>query len=277
MDLYPDAMYAHGMARKTGWGYRFLRGLTRFQFSGAGTVLSLGPMMATHVGAYAKKDGAGSMGWVPLWSDPDIFPWPRDQSNPLRAERLWGESEMVLLYSGNMGLGHRFTEFLEASRRLGSSGPRWVFSGGGKRRAEIETFARTNPEARIEFLNYVRPNLLRAHLGAGDVHLASLDSAWQGLIVPSKIQASFAAARPVLFVGGRQCETAVWIEESGGGWIVDEDDLDGLLTAIEQAQDPQERLRRGAAAFEFARQYFQMSENCQEIVLRLENGAFSRF
>src|SRR5208283_5262655 len=106
---------------------------------------------------------------------------------------------------------------------------------------------------------------LSEHLGSADVHLASLDSAWQGLMVPSKLQGSFAAARPVIFVGGRQCETAAWIQESGGGWIVDQDDLDGLLKAIEQALNPDERQRRGQAALEFARMNFQMSENCARI------------
>jgi glycosyltransferase involved in cell wall biosynthesis len=211
--------------------------------------------------------------WVPLWSDPELAPWDENRTNPLRAERGWGGKDVVFLYSGNMGLGHRFGEFLEAAKRLGRAGPRWVFSGGGKRRSEIETFARSNPEARIEFLDYVPQSRLQAHLCAADVHLASLDSAWQGLIVPSKIQASFAAARPVLFVGGRQCETAAWIQESGGGWVVDQDDLDGLLKAIEQALNPDERQRRGQAALAFARKNFQMSENCVRIAQLLEGGS----
>ena len=170
-----------------------------------------------------------------------------------------------------MGLGHRFTEFLEAAKQLGSSGPRWVFSGGGKRRREIETFARTHPAARIEFFDYVPQNRLREHLCAADVHIASLDSAWQGLIVPSKIQASFAVARPVLFVGGRECETAAWILESGGGWIVEPQDSDGRAKAIAQALDLGERQRRGQAALGFARKHFRMSENCTQIAELLED------
>ena len=51
--------------------------------------------------------------------------------------RAWADKDVVFLYSGNMGLGHRFTEFLTAARQLGPAGPRWVFSGGGKRRSEV--------------------------------------------------------------------------------------------------------------------------------------------
>lgn len=273
MDLYPDVMFAHKMARNDGLVFRFLQKLTRFQLRGAEAVIALGQTMAERVAIYAENGGqAMTVTGIPLWSDPELSPWPANETNPLRAERGWDARDVIFLYSGNMGLGHRFTEFLEAARRFGSSGPRWVFSGGGKRRLEIETFAKSHPAARIEFLDYVSQSRLRAHLCAADVHLASLDSAWQGLIVPSKIQASFAAARPVLFVGGRDCETAAWIQESGGGWIVDQDDLDGLLKAIEQALNPNERQRRGQAALDFARKHFRMSENCARIAQLLEGG-----
>jgi glycosyltransferase involved in cell wall biosynthesis len=278
MDLYPDVLFAHKMAREDGLAFRLLRKLTRFQFRGAKAVLSLGPQMAEKVAIYADSESRMMpVAGIPLWSDPELTPWPMNTTNLLRVERGWDANDVVFLYSGNMGLGHRFGEFLEAARQLGPSGPRWVFSGGGKRRREIETFAKTHPAARIEFLGYVPQDRLREHLGSADVHLASLDSAWQGLIVPSKVQASFAAARPVLFVGGRQCETAAWIQESAGGWIVDQDDLNGLLEAINQALASGERQRRGQAALKFAQKNFKMSENCTHIASLLEGGVENPF
>ena len=271
MDLYPDVMFAHRAELEDGFTSRLLRNLTRFQLQGAEAVISLGSKMAEKVSAYTGKGAAElSVTGIPLWSDPELTPWPANETNPLRGERGWGAGEVVLLYSGNMGVGHRFTEFMEAARQLGSHGPRWVFSGGGKRRKEVETFAASHAEARIEFLGYVPQSQLRAHLCAADVHLASLDAEWQGLMVPSKIQASFAVGRPVLFVGGRQCETAAWIQESGGGWVVDQNDSVGLLKAIRQAMNPEERRRRGEAASAYARENFQMSKNCAQIAQLLE-------
>jgi colanic acid biosynthesis glycosyl transferase WcaI len=273
MDLYPDVMFAHGMAKKDGLMLRCLRRLNRFQLKGAGPILTLGPRMAEKAQVYARNgSAASSVTWVPLWSDPELAPWPEAELNPLRAERGWAAGEVVFLYSGNMGLGHRFNEFLEAARRLGPAGPRWVFSGGGKRRAEVEAFAKAHPEARLELLGYVPHARLRAHLASADVHLASLDSAWAGLIVPSKLQASFAIGRPVICVGGGGSETAGWIKESGGGWVVAEDDLDGLMKAVTASLDPAERRRRGEAAREFARNEFQMPVNCARIAELLERG-----
>lgn len=283
MDLYPDVMFAHGMASKTGILFRILQRLTRYQLRGSEFVLALGPMMAEKVYRYQVGDKCSSASAivdrrtltysVPLWSNSDLAPWPDHQNNPLRSERGWKVGEPVFLYSGNMGLGHRFGEFLEAAKRLGTSGPRWVFAGGGKRRAEIEAFARANPEARIEFYDYAPHSQLRAHLCAADVHLASLDSAWQGLMVPSKLQGSFAVGRPVLYVGGRDCETAAWIIESGGGWVVPENDIESLMATIKLASDPSEFRARGSAAQRFAKSHFSKTSNCERIAQLLEQGS----
>ncbi len=279
MDLYPDVMRAQGMAKKSGFIFRVLQKLTRSQLKGSKFDLALGPAMAERIEGYQwQKSRRSSVNcqpktfWTPLWSKSNLVPWPDLEPNPLRAERGWKEDEVVFLYSGNMGLGHRFGEFLEAAKRLGSKGPRWVFAGGGKRRAEVEAFGKANPELHLEFLDYVPDPQLQAHLCAADVHLASLDSAWQGLMVPSKLQGSFAVGRAVLYVGGTNCEIASWIIESGGGWVVPENNIDALLAAIKQASDPAQFQARGRAALRFAHAHFQKSINCAQIAEWVESN-----
>jgi colanic acid biosynthesis glycosyl transferase WcaI len=270
MDLYPDVMFAHGMMRKDGIFSRFLRKLTEWQFKGADHIFTLGPKMAERISAYCQGRDA-AICWIPLWSNSEPVAWPENEPNPLRASRGWASDEVIFLYSGNMGLGHRFSEFLQAAKQLSHSKLRWIFAGDGKRRAEIEAFAKSNPDVRIQFLEGVPYAQLRAHLCSADVHLASMDSAWQGTMVPSKLQGSFSVGRPVLYVGGRDCETALWIQESGGGWVAGENDLDGLLRAIKQAMNPDERRRCGQAALEFARGHFLKAVSCGRFIELLEN------
>ncbi len=265
MDLYPDVMASHGMTSNKSLLYRFLQQMTKAQLRNAKLVLALGPRMAERVSLYAP-----AVQWAPLWSDPSLGPAAPEAVDALRAERRWANRETIFLYSGNMGLGHRFGEFLAAAAHLGSSGPRWVFSGGGKRRSEVESFAKSHPGANIEMLGYVPAAKLRAHLCSADVHLVSLDANWQGTIVPSKLQGSFAVGRPVLYVGGTKCETAEWIMQSGGGWVVEQNDEVALLEAVKQASDRAECARRGEAALNFARARFHMNATCDMIANMLE-------
>jgi glycosyltransferase involved in cell wall biosynthesis len=172
-----------------------------------------------------------------------------------------------------MGLGHRLGEFLWAASELGDRGPMWAFVGGGQRRSEVETFAAAHPSTRVQVLPYVPQEDVTASLAAADVHLVSLRSAWQGLIVPSKLQTAFTLGRPVIFVGPRENEVADWVLASGGGWVVDEDDVRGLLKAVASASDPAERARRGVLARAFARQYFDRETNTARIADLLESAA----
>jgi glycosyltransferase involved in cell wall biosynthesis len=273
MDLYPEVMAAHGMVKHDGWSFRRLQALSRRQFAGAALVVALGPRMSNRLSSYLAPEFGARLQWVNLWGDSCVAPCPEGQANPVRDVRGWRDDELILLYSGNMGLPHRFQEFLAASVRLGANGPRWAFAGGGRRRGEIEEFARKNPSARIEILPYAPRSELRGSLCAADVHLASLDSAWQGLVVPSKVQSSFAAGKPVIFVGQEDNEIADWLKESGGGWRVPENDVERLLAAIDEARDPEIRNQRGKAALEYAQKHFNAATQCAAIAQMIENAA----
>jgi glycosyltransferase involved in cell wall biosynthesis len=271
MDVYPEVLAAHGWIARGGPAFRSLAALARLELAGASLVLGLGPVQSARVAAHAGRE----VPWVPLWS-PLAGPASADAVARTRAERGWTGDELVLLYSGNIGRGHAVAEFLDAARRLGSTGPRWAFCGGGARAAEVADFARAHPQARVQSLPYVGQDRLAESLGAGDVHLIGVRNGWQGLIVPSKLQAAFAAARPVILVGPADGDVAGWLDESGGGWRVDEGDVDGLLGAVEQARDPQARARRGQAALDYARSRFDRDRNTARIAEMIERCARGR-
>lgn len=261
MDLYPDVLAAHGTCACTesSLGYRLLAALARRQWAGASLVLALGPVMESRLRRHLPPSTASA--WVPLWGDAGLEAAIDETVRP-------PGGPLVLLYAGNLGLGHRCQEFLGAAAT--SAHTRWLFSGGGARRGEVAAFVRANPQAPVELSGYVPLARLREHLCAADVHLASLDPAWQGCMVPSKLPSSFRVGRPVIFVGGADNEIAMWIRESGGGWVVACDDPAGLRAAVEQARDPAERARRGQAAAAFARTHFDRRRNCQRLAGLIE-------
>lgn len=273
MDLYPDVMEAHGMLRKGGMLHRLLGALTRWGFGGhrCACVLSLGPDMSRRVQHYLEEGKESE--WVPLWSNsaPDV---PAEEDvHGLRSARGWRDDELVVMYSGNMGLGHLFDEILAVAEHdsaqrgedAGGSHRRFVFYGGGKRRVEIERFLEKYPDASVELHGYVQGRDLRAHLASADVHLVSLRPEWDGTMVPSKLQGVFAVSRPVIFIGSPDSSIGQWVAESGGGWVVDPGDEEALQTAIQEACAPQERARRGQLAGEYGMGYFDSTRNAGQV------------
>ncbi len=174
MDLYPDVLAAHASLKSGGVVYRALQALTRRQLKGAKLVLALGPRMCARVSPYVS--GKTRLESAPLWGMSGASSEDGSQTQALREQRGWPGDRCVLLYSGNMGLGHRPEEFLTAAGRLGAEGPLWAFAGGGRRLGEVTTFASANPAAQVQVLPYVRQPELVASLAAADVHLVSLRS-----------------------------------------------------------------------------------------------------
>jgi hypothetical protein len=143
---------------------------------------------------------------------------------------------------------------------------RFVFYGGGARKAEVEQFVREHPQCPVEVHDYAPADRLGAHLRSADVHLASLDAAWTGTMVPSKLQGIFQAGRPVVFIGSAASSIGRWVLESGGGWVVPPGDVAGLLAALDEARDPDARASRGRAARAFAVRNFDKATNVARII-----------
>jgi len=269
MDLYPDVMSAHGLLQAQSLSYRMLSRLARFGFGGSrcAEVITLGPDMEKLTSRYTP--GEVALSWIPLWGTESADECDADADEHARALRLkrgWSEGETIVMYSGNMGLGHRFGEILTAAAEFHrGAGIRFVFFGEGKRRKEIEEFIALHPEAPIELHGYVARDELAGHLRSADVHLASLEPAWDGTMVPSKLQGIFAAGRPVIFIGSNASSIGTWVRESGGGWVVEPGDSQAMKAALEHAMDPGECGFRGAFAKAFSAHHFDKRRNSREV------------
>lgn len=281
MDLYPDVINAHGILKKENTIYKLLSFINKKIFMHSNTILALGPSMINRIEAYIERPGEKiivqqskvnifdtfekntygglNLEWVPLWGDSDLKNLTEYEKQILRSKYGWNSDTLVLMHAGNIGLGVGLDEFMKAADRLGKEGPVWAFFGGGTRWSKVQQFKQEHKDARIELHDYAPKSILCA----ADVHLVSLVSSWTGVGVPSKLQNIFSIGKPVIFVGSMESEMALWIMESGGGWVVKEGDVEGLLSAIGEAKKSNELIRRGQAAREYAKKYFDQKNNCE--------------
>jgi glycosyltransferase involved in cell wall biosynthesis len=270
MDLYPEALAAHGWLHPWNPLKPVLKALARAERSRASTVVALGPDMAEMLSA----SGARRVETLPVWSTLEISPAREAEARALRRARGWAAGDVVLLYSGNMGRAHRAEEFAALAEALRGRSPRgrFVFSGGGPQRKEWER----KWGGLFEFMPAVAGNSCAAHLLAADVHLVSQQPAWTGVVVPSKFPAACALGKPVVFAGPPHSAVGRWLEEADAGWLLPPDDAAGLEKAAGAILDANLRVAKGANALRLFRQRFAPAANCGKVADLIEQAAKER-
>jgi glycosyltransferase involved in cell wall biosynthesis len=158
---------------------------------------------------------------------------------------------MLVMYSGNFGLGHDVETFLQAALELRKDDRiRFAFVGGGKKKEQVERFVHEHQLEDTCILEPFQPReQLDELLSAGDLHLASLLEGIEGIMVPSKLFGILAVGRPALFIGSDQSEIARVISENDCGGTIREGDSKELIRSIlHYANDPEERKAAGERA-----------------------------
>ena len=150
---------------------------------------------------------------------------------------------MLLLYSGNWGVAHDYSTFLEAYRqhhREGSGRVVLWLNAVGAAVERIEAFLRD------ERLPYLRTALvpleqLASLLVTPDAHLITLSDAFVGYVLPSKVHGCIASNKPILFVGSDRSDVHRLCLDSAAGYErVSVGDVAGCIAALEDLAKDEE-------------------------------------
>lgn len=230
MDLYPDVAIQCGILRKESAGARALEWLNRTCLRRASRVVVLGRCMRDRI--EAKGLSAERLVLIRPWAEPGQPARPRNAPNRFRDE--WGAGgRRVIMYSGNFGLGHDFETIVDGIARLRGDG-RFLFAlvGGGNRKGWVIETLRARGVDNVVDLPYQPREALGELLSAADIHLVSLASGMEGIMVPSKFFGVAAAGRPVVYVGSPTGEIARCITEAGCGKVVAPGDAESFRDAL---------------------------------------------
>ena len=274
-DLYPDVAVALGSLPQTGVLIDLLRRRSVQGLLECDEVLSLGDCMAKVLigkGIHQEKISV-----LPPWADGTKLRPLEPEENGFRQELGLSREDFVVMYSGNMGVGHPFESILEAARRLRKDRKIiLVFIGDGAKKSQIEAFRQHYALERFMLLPYQPKERLREMLAAGDVHLISLDARVQGLIVPSKLAGILAVGRPVIFVGDANNSVAAAILKGSCGFVVPEgapERLQEMISAL--ASDPELRRKMGKKARRLFEREYNRSIVVPQISAKLGNNPLS--
>lgn len=251
MDLYPDTPIACGMMRSDSLLARLLGTINNFTLRRADCNVLLGRCMENLV--MAKGATAQRCAVIPVWNVAEEGVIKSPEHSSYRQE--WGlEGKFVVMYSGNLGIGHDAkTLYLAAEELRNHPTIRFVFVGGGKRAEELRAYVQDKKLENVLIKPYQPRARLADLLSLGNVHMISLLERATGVMLPSKVYGIMGAGRPAIFVGSPRSEVAMVLTENNCGWVVKNDDVVGLAKLIESLpDDPNLELmgRRGQAANE---------------------------
>ncbi len=249
MDLYPDLPVACGVMKPNSIPTRLFEAINRFCLKRADRSVVLGRCMQQRVlDKGAPADRVVHIGVWPGQRDSADAPPPSRLYNPYRKEWQLGD-RFVVMYSGNFGLGHDVETMLEAAKSLHedpawSDRVRFVFAGGGKKKAIVEAFVSEHQLTNCVLAPYQPRERLSDSLSCADLHMASLLEGVEGIMVPCKLFGIMAAARPCAFIGHPTSELSRVLAENDAGTTVRQGDSVGLAEFIKGLADDPDRTRR---------------------------------
>lgn len=160
------------------------------------------------------------------------------------------EGSCVLLYSGNYGVAHEVNTVAEGYRlhhRQGTGRVRLWLSATGAGAGDL---ARRLGADQLPFHRSppVPLERLAGLLRSPDAHLITLKDSFVGFVMPSKVYACVASARPILFVGSAESDVDMLGRQSKAGYRqVSCGDPKGFADALERlADEAPKSLRSGA-------------------------------
>ncbi len=250
MDVYPDTAERFDQLDPEGPVSRVLRQLNRWIYPRLDHLVVLDEAMGELLTSQYGKRTRPPTTVIPNWEaaadfpDPPVAePWSGYTEPPLAARS-------VVAYTGNTGTGHRFDAVVAAAGRIDPERDALLFVGGGVRWGELEAAHAALSQGRgapIVLRGYLDRSAMPGVLVGARATLITLDDDALGLMSPSKLHASLAMGRPVIYVGPQGSNVDAAIERFDCGYSLRNGDVDGLVAAIVSLRDDDELHDRMAA------------------------------
>ena len=251
-DIYPEVAMALTPRPALSWALGLLRGPRNFTWRHSVGCVTLGHEMAGLLGDNGIAPDRIAV--VPNWA-PCGLGLPSAQAVQDQRSEWQLAGKFAVVYSGNLGRVHDLEPVLAVAEALRDAPDIvFLFIGTGPRQALLAAQVRARGLPNVRFHPPQPRARLSAALAAGDLHLVTLRPGCQTVVFPSKLYGIAAVARPLVFIGPRDCELAALVQNHALGFAFARDETAAIAACLRRlATVPEECRALGAAAAEFHR------------------------
>ena len=214
-DIFPEVAVEANVIKKGSVVNKIITKLRNISLNKAEVNIVVGRLMLkylTDIGVETKK-----IARIPNWSDGSTIKPLLNKDNNIR-KKFGLNDKFVIGYSGNLGIAHDIKTFygtielLQKYRNIF-----FLFIGGGYGMKELKKHVKEKKLMNVMFQPYQSRDLLPLTLNVADVHWVTLEPNMEGYIVPSKYYGILASGKPVIFIGDKDGELSVEINEARCG------------------------------------------------------------
>lgn len=239
MDCYPEAPERAGMIPTDGFISRVLQFFNRALFRRIDHLIGLDTaMIDLLMGRYAPKKKPLPTTIIPNFEDASFFPLEAEHDAWEGVDRLGLAGKFVVLYLGNMGVGHDFDTALDAAEKLKDDDRiAFLFIGGGARKEPVAAEAEKRGLTNVIVHSYVPKTETPSVMSAAACSLITLRDNMVGVMSPSKLHSNLAMRLPILYVGPDTSNVEDAIRTYSCGRTVAIGDADALAAAVRELVD----------------------------------------
>lgn len=240
-DIYPDGLITGKFLSKNNPLIKLWINYNKRFFRKAEKVFTITEGMANRLSKYIDRS---KIEVVPLWSNSDIINVGKKDNPFIKEHGL--EEKFVVMYSGNIGMGHNVTILPEIARILQSDDRiRFVIIGEGVGKKEIERKIKENKLQNIHLLPYQPIDKVKYSLSAADLSFVAISPVAASVCVPSKTFNCIAAGSPLLCLTSKESELAKILTHNEIGRLFQpDDDLQQIAKYIKTLSDNPDQLSK---------------------------------
>lgn len=234
-DLYPDGLIALGQLNAHSLWVRGWSTLNRYALRRATHVITLGRDMNQRCIEYYHVPPERCH-VIQNWSPVDF------KGPPQRPEEtyLWNqlpesarvEGNLLIQYSGNMGLWHNIDEIVETAHTVKDLPLHFLMIGEGRRREPAQKRAQDLALTNMTWLPFQPLELLHESLQCTHLSLVSQRPELRSVMVPCKLYGILASGRAVVALAPDHSEIALTLKEHECGILISPEDTKNLADVL---------------------------------------------